>query len=1069
MGMAQQITGTILGTVKDVSGGVISSAAVTVTNEDTNIEFKATTGAAGDYLASNLQPGIYTITTEFAGFKLNAVKRVRLLANRSVRVDVVLEPGAVTQAVEVRASAPVVNSESATVGSIMEGNLITALPLNGRNIDQLVLLAAGMTTDSARNPRLAGSAYWGGTQFNVNGANFNDSGNGGASYGYATGLSTFPSIDSISEFKVDSNNQKAEYEAAATVTIVTKSGSNELHGSVFEFNRNKAFAAQRAMLSSTAPKSPFNRNEFGFTLGGPVLKNKTFFFGNYEATRLRYPGTSNVSVATAAMRSGDFSGLPTIVDPLAGAPFANNRVPDTRIDSRSKTLIGYLPLPNKPGSGPAGTLNNWTGDMANRINVNRFGPRIDHRFSEKDSVWGSFNYSKGDPYFVARGYVPTYGHFNNAGYRTMDVNAAHVHTFSSRAVNEFRFVWLNHAGIRIGMNTDFDARKLFPDIYGPLPLGGLPNMQISGHTPIGDYGGSARAPQITKQYVENFTIVLGHHTLKTGLDFDIFSAATPPSVYGMGMGEAQDAGFGRFDFNGRFTNDSTSAAQPAHAFADFLLGFPNTTYRASFSRGVEMYTSRYSAYVQDDWQVSPRLTLNLGLRYMVQKAWKEQNGNQANFDFSTGKLVVPGDKMPPLALQRIVDALPVVTSTQAGLPGEVLETDKNNFGPRFGFAYRPFGGSKTVIRGGAGMFFNFLPVFIGFNQLGTSNAPFVLSETFESDPGRLPSLTLAKPYPGLGSIPKDPAATAVERKIKNSVAQQWNLTVERELVANLGLRVSYVGNKSTNLPYYNYERNVSEKQIPGALQPNRPYKSWSSVAALEGGGDSTIHQLQIGASQRYAHGITAQVEYSWNRSLDNVPIVGGPQNPYNAAVERGNSEGIRRHIITMAGNYDLPFGPGKRFVSVSGPVGIIVGGWQLGTVALLRTGTPFSVSFNATQPGWRGGRADLIADPRLSDSARSTTQYFNTAAFAVPTPFTYGNSARNLLFRPGAIDMNLSLMKNTKVAEKYTVQLRGEFFNVANHPNLGGPSTNVSVPATFGKILSWSGSREIQFAVKLLF
>src|SRR5262245_21136583 len=273
--LAQNITGTIVGTVRDSSGGVMPGAAVSLTNEETNVQFAVVTDETGDFVVPNLAPGIYTIKTEMAGFKQNIAKGVRPLANRTVRADVVLEPGAIAQEVQVQATAPVVNSETATIGNVMESQIITTLPLNGRTLDRLIRISAGVTSDSASNPRVAGSSYWGGIHFNVDGASYNDSGNGGGAYSYRNGLSTLPSIDTVSEFKIDSNNQKAEFEGSASVTIVSKTGTNNFHGSIFEFNRNKALAAKNAALPSTVPNPPFNRNEFGFTIGGPIFRDKT--------------------------------------------------------------------------------------------------------------------------------------------------------------------------------------------------------------------------------------------------------------------------------------------------------------------------------------------------------------------------------------------------------------------------------------------------------------------------------------------------------------------------------------------------------------------------------------------------------------------------------------------------------------------------------------------------------------------------------------------------------------------------------------------------------------------------
>lgn len=1053
----QNVTGTILGTVRDATGGVVQTAKVTILNQDNNLEFKTESNAAGDYVAPNLAAGAYTVKAEYTGFKQSVTRDVRLLANRTARVDFQLEPGALAQAVEVAASAPVVNSENATVGNVLESAVISTLPLNGRTVDRLIRISAGVTSDSASNPRVAGSSYWGGIQFNVDGVTYNDSGNGGGAYSYRNGLATLPSVDAISEFKMDSNNQKAEFEGSASVTIVGKSGSNAFHGSLAAFNRNKAFAAKN-FFATSLPKPAFNQNSFGATAGGPLRKDKTFFFADYEGLRERFARTNTMSVGTAAMRDGNFAGLPAIADPLSDAPFADNRIPATRIDSRSRTLMTYVPLPNLPGTGPAGTINNYVTTIGNISDINRYGVRIDHKIGDRDTLWGNFNYSKGSPYFVAQAYPAAYGHWSDGGYQTENLNLTHNHTFSPRTLNEVRFGWLYHGSVRLGMNTDFNPQTLFPDLYGPLPVGGLPNINISNHVSIGDYGGSPRGKQYTNQYIDNFTHIRGRHTIKTGFDFANYRVSSPPGAFGLLTSVAQNAGFGRFDFTGRFSNNNQAApAQPAHGYADYLLGYPVFTYRSTPSAVNLFYQTRYSAYVQDDWQVSSRLTLNFGLRYMVQTGWKERDRAQANLNFATGKLEIPGSRLPPQAQARLVAAYPIVNA-----PGEALQTDKNNFAPRIGFAFRPFRNNRTVIRGGAGFFYNTLPVFIGFRQMGFSNPPFLLSETFEAAPGRAPSLTLARPFPGAGALSPNPSITAVESNIKNSVAQQWNFTLEREVAKNLGLRASYVGNKTNHLPWYNRSINVPERQRAGAVQPVRPYQPWSDILLLAGGGDSTIHQLQLEAIQRFSHGLSFQGEYSWNRSIDNVPIVGGPQNPYDNRADRGNSEQIRRHIFTMTYSYDLPF-------RASGPLQKVVGGWQVAGITYLRTGTPFSVGFSPTLAGWLGGRADARRDGKLSRGERSIDRWFDASGYAVPQQFTYGNAARNSLYGPGDIVFDVSILKNTRIAERYTVQLRGEFFNLPNHANFGNPGANISNPSAVGRITGAGDPRQIQFGAKFLF
>jgi hypothetical protein len=1042
----------------------VPKASIVVTNADTNISFRTITSESGEYIAPNLNPGLYIVQAEAPGFRLAKVTDARLLANRTLRVDFRLEEVTVSQTVEVRAAAPVINSESATIGNVMESRTITTLPLNGRTLDRLIRISAGVTSDSASNPRVAGSAYWGGIQFNTDGVVFNDGGNGGGAYSYRNGLSTLPSVDAVSEFKMDSNNQKAEFEGSASVTIVSKSGTNDFHGSVFEFNRNKAFAA-RNFFATSLPKPPYNRNEYGFTVGGPIVRNKTFFFGNYEGLRERFSRTVTTSVATDAMRNGNFSGLATILDPLSGVTFANNQIPSTRIDPRAAQLIKLVPSANAAGTGAAGTINNYVENVPNISDINRFGVKIDHHFSGSDSIMGSYTRSKGDPYFVALGYPGSYGNFLSAGYNTQQYNGAWNHILSPRLLNEVRFGYFFHQSLRLGQNETFDPRSLFPSVNA-VPYGGIPVSQITGHVAIGDYGGTGGS-QYTRQFTNNLTWTAGGHAIKTGINIAnerISRFATTP---GLGSGLAQDAGLGRFTFSGRFTNpNATGTSDPAQAFADFLLGYPAFTYRSSPHPGLLNYGTRYSVFVQDDWQVSPKLTLNLGVRYMYQTIWRERDNLQANFNFQTAGLEIPGGALPAAAQQRLVNAYPITT-----IAGDVLKPDTNNFAPRIGFAFRPFQDSKTVIRGGAGIYYNVLPLFTGFLQMSFTNPPFLLAETFEAGAGRTPTLTLGQPFPGGGLLSPNPAATAVATQMINSESQQWSLSVERQVMNSLGLRASYVGNKTSHLFWYNKPANLPLVQGPGAIQPRRPYQPWSDINMLDPGADSTLHQLQFEAVQRYASGLNFQLEYSWNRSLDNVPVVGGPEDPYNARRDRGNSDQIRRHIFTAAYGYELPFGPGKPFLNSPGPVKHVIGGWEIAGITYLRTGTPFSVSFSSSTPGWYSGRADIIAgaDPSLGRDERGLNRWFDPAAFTVPQPFTFGSSARNSLFGPGDIVFDVSFIKNTRIGERINTQFRAEFFNLPNHTNPGNPGANISVPASVGRITSAGDPRQIQFGLKVLF
>jgi hypothetical protein len=1066
LSFAQNISGTILGTITDASGANVPGALTVVVNQDTNARYTAV-DESGEYTATNLPPGTYSIKTELNGFKPNLIKDVVLLANRSVRLNVVLQPGAVSQTVEVTASAPVVNSENATLGNTLQSGTITTVPLNGRTVDRLIRISAGVSTDNANNPRVAGSPYWGGISFNVDGVGYNDSGNGGGAYSSKHGLSTQPSVDSISEFKIDSNSMKAEFESGVSVTVVTKSGSNALHGSALWFNRNREYAAQN-FFQTGQPKAAFNRNEVGATAGGPVVKNKIFFFGSFEDLLERSSITTPaLSVPTNAMTNGNFSGLPTILDPQTGTPFPNNQIPADRISPQAKALAAYYPSPNQVGA-TGGTLQNYIASVPNKYDVYRFGARVDYKITDRDSIFVNLNYSKGDPYFVAQNYPLGYGSWQNGGYTTKSINATYTKTFSPTVINELRFGFLSHASVRQGMNQSFDPRSLFPGLY-PVDYGGLPNVNITSYTPIGDYGGAQSSPQITPQYIDNLTWVHGRHTIKTGFDFAMYRVASNPAVSGLGSGSVNNAGLGRFDFTGRYTSATTTAA-PANAFADFLLGDANMTYRSSASPPSVFSSTRYSAYVQDDIQVSPRLSLSVGLRYMLQIPWTERSGILTQFDPASGKLYLAGNQLPPGTQQALVNAYPIVFAGSLGLSNSLIRTDKNNWQPRMGLAYRPFGGNKTVVRAGFGVYTSFLPVYIGFRQLGSSNPPFLLAETFEAAAGRSPTLTFANPFPGAGKLSPNPSITGVQQNLSNAESYQWNFTLEHEVLRNMGIRASYVGNHSTHLPWYNYPINLSRQQIPGTLQPNRPYQPWADILMLASGGNSIMHQLQLEAIQRFSNGLSFQLEYSWTRSLDDTPTVGGPQDPYNARGDRGNTDGIRQHVFTAAYSYELPFGRGKPLLNNAGrAMNALVGGWELAGITYLRTGTPFSLTTTVTQTGWRPTRPDALRSGALSRSDRSINKWFDASAFALPAPFTYGNAARNNLFGPGDIVFDVSFLKNFTIVERVKSQFRAEFFNFPNHANFNNPAANISVPSTVGKITSAGDPRQVQFGLKFIF
>ncbi|MCX6622043.1 MAG: TonB-dependent receptor [Acidobacteria bacterium] len=1052
-----QSTGaTLVGTVTDSTGAIVVGAKVTVTNEGTGISVSVTSNESGGYAVANLPAATYTVHVELKGFQTAELTSVRLMIASTGRANVRLMPGTVEQSINVTAAPPAITSDTSSVANVIDNQAIANLPLNGRMIDRFIQIAPGNTSDSASNPKIAGSMHWGSDFFTVDGIAYNDMGNGGGAYSYRTQLSNFPSVDTIQEFRIESNNAKAEFEGVAAVSMVTKSGTNDFHGSLLEFNRNRV-AAAKEYFATAQPKPQFNRNEFGATLGGRIIKNKTFFFGSYEGLRQRTAATPFLAMGTSAMRSGNFAGLNTVRDPLAGGtPFANNQIPSGRLDSRVQTILsGYVPLPNQAGTAAAGTGSNYVTSVGNIFGVNRYMTKVDHNFDEKNVVTINASYNAGTPYFVANGTPATYGNFSDGGYKDYYLSLTYTHTFTPSVLNEFRTGYFDHRSVRIGQNTNFNPSTLFPTLYSPLPVGGLPTFNVTGFQAISDTGGSERGYGMTKELTDNLSFVRGNHAFKTGADMGFSRAGGNPSA---GGGQ-----FGTFNFNGRYSGVP---------YADFLMGYQTDDLRATVGIPAMAHNTRWGAYFQDDWRVSHKLTLNIGMRYFLQTILNERDNSMAGVDFNTGQMVVTtvNGQLPKLALARTLAAYGYVTSESKGWGRDLMEGDHNNFAPRFGFAYRPFDDNKTVVRGGYGIFYGLTPYFLGPYRLINGNAPFVLHETFTSsaDPNN-PTLTLANPFPGSGTISANPNATTVNRHMRTSYSQQWNFTLERDLGHSIGLRTSYVGNKTTRVIQYNFEHNYPVVQTPGNLQPNRPYQPWASVAAMDTNGNAFTNQLQVEVIRHYSKGLLIQSNFTWNKSIDNAAITTGYQNPYNMALDRGNADQVRDKVFYGAVTYELPLGPGKSWVNSGGVSGKLVGGWTIATITQLRSGQPFNVNFSPSQAGWYANRANVVSS-QFYPAEKTIKQWFNVAAFAIPAPFTFGNSARGLLFGPGQKIFDVSLMKNTAITDRFNLQFRAEAFNLPNTPSFGLPASNISAPATVGTITGTTvAARTVQFGLKLLF
>jgi len=1058
--LAQSISGSLVGSVTDPSGAAVANAKVTARNLHTNQTLVLATGADGTYKAPNLDPSDYEITISAPGFATATVPNVHLLMTAVMRNDVKLVLGSADKTIEVSASPDAISTDTSSIGAVIEGIAVTRLPLNGRTIDRALLYTAGNTSDSASAPNLSGGTRWGGTYYTVDGVPFNDLGNGSAAYSYNTNLSTLPSTETVQEVKVESSLAKAEYEGGSAVSITTKSGGNRFHGEVYEFNRNRAYAARDFFTRvGVIAKPGLNRNEFGGVFSGPIWKDRTFFFGSAEYLLQRQGKPYTFSVPTDAMRAGNFAGLPTITNPATGLPFANNQI--TTIDSRSAALLAYMPHANQAGTGAAGTGSNLIQSVPTKYDVKRYTLKFDHKLTNVHTLTLADTLSIGDPYFAPNGTPANYGNYQTAGYTTQSALLRDNMVFSARMLNELHYSYLSHKSVRLGQNTSFDPTTLFPTLYGPFAIGGLPTVNMTGFTGIGDTGGSGHSPVVTQQILDNFTLVRGAHTFKVG-------AAVNFNALVIKSGSSSNS-LGTFGFTGRYTGN---------AFGDFLLGDLNSSLRAYQQIPIYEKYQNYAFFGQDDWNITPRLVFNLGLRYVLQTTPTEAHGNFTNFDFDTGKFVIrsSGGQMSKDVNQTALALYPGVytTSEANGWGTSVLNTDKSDFGPRFGFAYRPFTNDTTVVRGGYGMYYNFVANYIGIRQLAQLNFPFTLTQTYTATSSTTPSITFANPFPGTGSVTANPSIYAVNRNLRNSRVQQWNLTVEQAFAANFGLRLSYVGNKATQLPYYLYNRNLpTPMRALSSLQAGRPYQPWGDINTLMTTGGSITHQMQLEATKRTGHGLYLQTSYTWNSTLDNVGITGSPQNPYNPAADKGIADGTRRHNFFLSGTYELPIhrhGFGERALN----------GWSIASLTQVRSGVPFTPTFSVpgttstggSSVGWYATRASVVQGVNPYPAVKNRFQWFNPAAFRQPDDFTFGTARRNSLIGPNEIGMDLSLEKKTKIREGMQFLLRFDAFNALNHPNFSTPAANISTTSTVGTITGSNGNnpnRQVQIGAKLNF
>ena len=1119
-GYGQIITSSIVGHVTDASGAVVPGATIVITNQGTSIAVQAVTDSAGTYAVTNLYAGVYDVQVKKEGFDVVRITRVNVLASQTVRQDVVMKVGSIQESVTVSGEAPLVHTDSMNVAGEITTEQLSDLPVAIQSVDTFLTLAPG--GQGGGNPQIGGSMYWGGTNFNVNGLATNDATNGRGLPGYGTGLVALPAIASMQEVKIDVNSMSAEYRMATAVSMVTKQGTNRLHGTAYEYNENAKLAANTLTLNAAGkPRAPFNRNQFGANLGGPIWKNKAFFFFNFSGFRQRQYSTVQLNFPTTAMRGGDFSALCStfnggicaagagtqLYNPLTGAAFPNNQIPDGLITSQSKKLITYLPALTAVSQGLPNGAPNYVGLVSSARDFNDYDLRLDYQLSTKDALTGYYNHNRGFPWFQPLGSTPpNYGNGSDFGYKTVVYHVAETHSFSANSINDIRIGWLNFPQNRSGQNLDFDPRSLFPQ-QAESAQRGLPNMSFVGYGSIGDFGSrhlSSYAPSL--ELMENFTWVRGRHTLKFGVD-----------VTGYGWYQQSSyAQLPKFTFNGQWTGNKGNPGQPqsvGNAFADFLLGYPVTSSTSYQGHDVKFSDKDWEPYIQDTWQATPRLTVYFGLRYMDQRPWRMRDNLWGTWDRATNKIIIPQDSATPTfgfgMARQLYDAfLPYITTTQAaGIPFLFMNHDTNNWGPRLGLAFRPFANGKTVLRAGYGAYYamipseampldqTFAPPWAGGNSGDVSTA-LTFTSALPGTPTSqfLPDITFSNPFPasagGLGASPAHPSIYPVELTYVLPVTQTWNVTLEHQLSASDMVRVSYLGSQSHHMTWLNGDINVPTTQTRNVpIQSQRPWQPWGPIAADRSGGKQNFNQLQLEFVRRFAKGLSAQAEYAWTSALTNDPYpVGGPQIPAYPDLDYGNNYAIPRHRLVFNYIYSVPAGRGRRWLSKSNSfVDGVLGGWQVAGITRYQTGVPFTVNFQvpSTYIGWWGGRADRVPDVDLyakqsGHDITSGVQWFNTSAFAPPQPWQWGNSQPYSLWGPGLANWDISVKKYFHIPirgmEAPRLLVRADMFDAFNHFNLGNPTTTIAdtrdggpaIPSA-GKIYGGSGNRTILVGLRFDF
>jgi Carboxypeptidase regulatory-like domain len=1134
---SQQVTATLLGSVTDPVGAAIPDATVTIVRPDTGQTVLVKTAADGSYQVPSLSPGTYTLSVGHEGFEKYVQTGIKLDVNQKARIDVQLKVGSFTTNVQVAGIAPQVETATATVGVVIDTTTVTQLPLNIRRFGSLGLLMPGTVPDRGGFANTAFGSPFSETTYASNGSR--SSGNNVLIDGidsqnlFSGGFSVQPSPDAVQEFKFQTESFSAAFgkRAGSTLNLVTKSGTNEIHGTAFEFLRNNVLDARNFFnLNETDPVSgaeipnsarpEYRRNQFGGYVGGPIKKNKVFLFGGYEALRERKGLTYVDQVPTPRMLTGDFSellnpdphfnpfGVTQIIDPTScAAPpsgagckaFPGNIIPSQLIDPVALKVISYgaFPAPNAPG-----LVNNYIATPVRRRGDDQYLVKFDYNISDKDKVFVRLIRATSTTFTVEDAYTSLPGFGDKIPYEGTNIAVGWTHTFGPNLLNEVRLGFSRNQDIGVcehcpradGFIASFGIKGPNGTTFQALSPSqeGFPSFGFgSGYSSVGD---SNYRPVESNDMVEKIydavTWLKGKHTITAGVDLDPYQSFRDQAPF---------SPHGQFSYSNLYSN---------FGFSDFLLGDPSSAGRSIKDAVNEHVGGFYAAFFQDDIRVTKNLTLNLGMRWEHHRFPIDRgNVGAVLFRIPGAQLFTPGNAMLVLPSYATADSycnLPEYINAEGdhlvmcssdmkkyGFTGRNARSlafgDNFNWAPRIGFAWQPFSSDKFVVRAGYGIFFDFPDFNIfhyGFNNPIQGESQF---EYFES--GITPATTTSNAFAQGGILPLSQSFLSlnVDPHFRQSYVHEWDLDVESQLTPSLALDTRYLGTSAIELTHFHFFGNQPVPG-PGDPQARRLYPDFGFTAEGGPGANANYNSLQVQLTKRMAEGLDFIAGYTWAKQLSNNEgeeggyADGGSglgQNDNQPGQEYGLGVNDVRHRLTWGGVYELPFGKGKRFgAGAGGPLDNLIGGWEIAPNIEMQTGFYWTAASgfdyaNVTTGSWR---PDRICNGNLPPGQRTVARWFDTSCYTDDLlqadynsgTYRFGNAARSTIDGPGIFNLDLGVYKTFRVNERLKLEFRSEFFNAFNRPNFGGPSTNLT-SGDYGQITSASDGREIQFALKMMF